>query len=337
MKKSLAVLIVFALFVSVFAALSAQTVLNVKAQAASDISILSYRWYVVPSSSSTLAEYIGDVVAVGEVQNTGSTAIGDVVLIGSAYASNGTDLCDVSIPIQGITQIGPQEKVPFYMDFSPENSATQDQSWVSNVTSVNVSVATISNVSQTHYSGLTIPSSTLSGAVVNDTYTLTGLVENTGTQTRGNTWVVATFYNSTGQVLEMGYTNFLTTSLSPGSTVSFSISPVDNTAELSSAISNYSVIVESEAPTTTAATSTPTQTTTQPTYAGSTGPTATPIASSINTTYILVGVVAVLVVVLVAMLLLRSRRKTTISHRRLRRHLHNNPFFFPKTQQTRLQ
>ena len=43
---------------------------RVKAQT-SEAQVLSYSWYVAPADTNQ-AEYVGDLVAVGEVQNVGS-------------------------------------------------------------------------------------------------------------------------------------------------------------------------------------------------------------------------------------------------------------------------
>ena len=54
----------------------------------SDAKILSYSWYVAPATS-TQAQYIGDLIVVGEVQNVGTNTLGSVIVAGSAYNSTG--------------------------------------------------------------------------------------------------------------------------------------------------------------------------------------------------------------------------------------------------------
>ena len=96
------------------------------------------------------------MVAVGEVQNTGSTTVGLVWVAGQAYDANGTILASTEVPAMA-TSLTPNQKAPFYLDFAPEDSFTQDQSWIANVTTVAVSVAAINNASDTstQYTGLT--------------------------------------------------------------------------------------------------------------------------------------------------------------------------------------
>ena len=62
---------------------------------------------------------------------------------------------------------------------------------------------------QTMYSGLTIPTASTSAIDSSGTYTVTGTVENTGDQTTGYVWVVATFYNASGTVVGLNYTDYL--------------------------------------------------------------------------------------------------------------------------------
>ena len=68
MKKIITAVILVALILAAFNALSAP---RVKAQT-SEAKVLSYTWYAAPADT-TLAEYVGDLVAVGEIQNVGST------------------------------------------------------------------------------------------------------------------------------------------------------------------------------------------------------------------------------------------------------------------------
>ena len=84
MKKIITAVILAVLILAAFNMLSAP---SVKAQT-SEAKILSYSWYVAPADT-VLAEYIGDLVAVGEVQNVGSNIIGYVVVTGVAYNSTG--------------------------------------------------------------------------------------------------------------------------------------------------------------------------------------------------------------------------------------------------------
>ena len=139
------------------------------------------------------------MVAVGEVQNVGSNVIGYVNINGTAYNSTGYNVCYAGAMAFGNDML-PGQKVPFYLDFTPENSVTGDQSWVPSVTNVTISVGYPSETNATQYSGLMIPPASIVAADIDGTYTVTGSVQNTGDQTTGYVTVVATFYNSTGGV-----------------------------------------------------------------------------------------------------------------------------------------
>ena len=84
MKKIITAVIVVVLILAAFNILSAP---RVKAQT-SECKVLSYSWYVAPADT-TQAEYIGDLIAVGEVQNVGSNVLGYVIVNGLAYNSSG--------------------------------------------------------------------------------------------------------------------------------------------------------------------------------------------------------------------------------------------------------
>ena len=152
-----------------------------------------------------MAENAGDLVAVGEIQNAGSSTLGIVTVAGYAYNSSQAllDSGNANIPINHLL---PNQKAPIYIDFLPENSVTNvtsDSSWIPSVTNVTVVVAYAADATTMQYSGLT-PTSSSSDST--GTFTVTGTVKNTGTQTAGGVWVDATFYNASGTVVAMNYT-----------------------------------------------------------------------------------------------------------------------------------
>ena len=210
----------------------------------------------------------------------------------------------------------PGQKAPFYLDFNPANSATGDQSWVPSVANVTVSVADAVDTTDTLYSGFTIPSGTVSAHLDSSgTYTVTGNVQNSGNQAVGNFWVVTTFYNASGTVIGLNYTNNLSTSLAPGNSVSFTATPADNTAQLSSEIANYSLLVQS-LPATSSTTSTPTPIPSASSTQPSTSPTGTQPTQSKSTSLlsgtidaIAAGVVVAVIVIIALLLLIRNRHK----------------------------
>ena len=302
LKKTLAFAILVVLALASFNFL---TLPHVNAQT-SEAQVLSYSWYTAPSTTTT-AEYINDLIAVGEVQNTGSNTIGAVWVIGQAYDSNGTLLASAEGRSM-VTNLAPNQKAPFYLDFTPENSVTQDQSWVPNVTSVTVSVATITNATDTQYAGLT--TSNLNGANNGGTYTVDGRIQNTGTQSVGDVAVVSTFYNANGTVVALGFSD-LGVALAPGESTTFAMTPWDDTGTLSSEIASYSILVQST-PITPAATPEPTATpTTQPTSSpsGTSNPTQNPGSTETIATYVLVIVVVGAVVAVVAVFLFLRRQE----------------------------
>lgn len=283
---------------------------SVKADS-SQVKVLSYNWYVAPSHTS-LAVYIGDLVAVGEVQNVGSTVISYVYVKGVAYNSSGGVLNFKEHKVFG-NNLLPGQKAPFYIDFTPENSVTEDLSWISSVSNVTVSVSYVSDTSEAQYSGLTIPTeSVMSYIDSTGAFTVIGTVQNMGNEAIGDVWVCTTFYDVSGGVVGLNFTNFLTNSIMPGGSAMFIATPTDNTAQLSSKIANYSLLVQSQP----LATSPPSPSTSPSPKASSTQNSSTnPAPSSVSVPswliYAMAGVIVVLVIVVASLLLLRMRHKRT--------------------------
>lgn len=301
MKKILAFVILVVLALASFNVLSLP---NVRAQT-NEAQVLSYSWYIAPSTTTT-AEYINDLIAIGEVQNTGSTTIGAIWVTGQAYDSNGTVLASTEAQAMA-TNLVPNQKAPFYLDFTPEESVTQDQSWVPNVTSVTVSVATITNASDssTQYTGLTTSNLNMDNNGGN--YTVSGIIQNTGDQSVEDVALASTFYNSNGTVIAVSFTD-LGATLVPRQPTTFEVTPWDNTATLSSEIENYTILIQSIPVT---PTTTPEQTT-QPTSSpsGSPNPTQNPGIMTSIPTYAIVIVVIAVVAIIAGLMLLRRRGKS---------------------------
>ena len=129
------------------------------------------------------------------------------------------------------------------MDFTPEFSVTQDQSWVSNVTTVTVSVASITKASNSsaQYTGLTIFNDI--GVNNGGNYTVSGIIVDSGDQSVADVALTTTFYSSNGTVVGLSLTD-LGTAMTPGQAIPFAISPWDNTATLSNEIANYTILVQ---------------------------------------------------------------------------------------------
>jgi hypothetical protein len=294
LKKTIVVVILAALTLAAFSMLPAP---NVRA-AASEAQVLSYSWYVAPSGTLMAAE-AGDLIVVGEVQNIGSNVIGNVTVEGTALSSTGQTLATTSVQAF-VYHMLPGQKAPFYLDFTAQSSTSQDLSWVSSVSTITVSVSSVDDTYERQYTGLTIPNPGGNTSYIdsNGTYTVYGTFVNTGNQAAVDPWVVATFYNASGTVIGLNYTEYLISSLPPGDPVRFFATPADNTALLSSEIASYSLQIDSLTMT----------------NSTSSSPTSSPTASSSTSTAQLptlpiVVVVVVVVVVIAALMLLRKRQK----------------------------
>ena len=309
------ILVALALVVLVLTQITLLSAPNVKADA-SEAKILSYSWYIAPSNS-VRAQYVGDLIVVGEVENVGSNTLGYVVVEGFAYNSSGALLASTDTQAF-VPNMGPGQKSPFYLDLTPDNNVTQDQNWMPSATNVTLVVVYANDVAaQTQYSGLVIPAGGASASLDSTgTYTVTGTVQNTGNQATGHVWVLSTFYNASGTVVSLNYTDYISNSLSPGATATFVATPIDNTAQLSSSIANYSLLILSDT-VTTSETPTPTPTTPPTTTQPSSSPSSssqptqsplTPISSGLLIDAAIVAVIIV-VVILAALLLLRRHQK----------------------------
>jgi hypothetical protein len=303
MKKIFAAIFLVVLVLGSFSILSMS---HVRAQSG-QAEVLSYRWYVA-DSNTVLAQYIDDLMVVGEVQNTGSSPLQSVWVVANAYASNGT-LLDTSQNSALGVDLGPGQKAPFYIDFDPDYSTMQtDQSWVPSVVNVTAQVYSTPATNQTQYSGLTI--SDVTGDNSSGVYTVSGTIQDTGSQGVSDMLVIGTFYNAAGSVVTLNYTD-LGEGVNPGGSVFFSMTPADLQGNLGSTITNYSVLINS-IPVTATATPTPVQTT-NPTSTPNSSTNTTQASGSVPlTTYgIVVAIVVVIVVAVLAVLILSRKRTKT--------------------------
>jgi hypothetical protein len=283
-----------------------------------NVTVLSYSYYMNPYSSDYL-------IVVGEAQNIGSNVIDYISVTGTFYAPDGTIFMSNYVKAF-ITQILPQQKTPFYIAFSPANIVA-GTNWTSqDATNFTITVNYANPTETRQYQDLTVISDS-SGTDSDGYYMVTGVVKNTGSQTTNKTWVVATFYNSTGSVIGIGQEGgvYVTPAvIPPGGTASFTIYPQDYEA-VAANIASYSLIIQTSL-TAPSATPTPTPSPSQsasptPTPASS-SPSPTPTASGTGTaipdTYIYVAVVAVVIVVVGAVALVlrkRASKRTAISQK----------------------
>jgi len=284
------------------------------------VKVVSYSWYV---------DSIGYFIVVGEVQNVGPNTIESVILSGTVYTMDGEAQASSNTVVY-VHYLIPQQKAPFYMEFSPQNSKTGDLSWVSlGVKRVDFTVNLADTTSSYQYPDLTVVSS--SGGVDGEgVYWVSGTVKNSGTQTATNIRVIGTFYNASGTVVALGYTDVLTpTSLTPSNTASFKLGAFDvNQTEVPSIkkISNYRLLIQAEGPILSGTSPTPPPSSPQSSPSSSPPSTPTPLDSNPSPTEssgsenpnvlapeAIYAIVVVIVVILIlglagALLMLRTRK-----------------------------
>jgi len=214
-----------------------------------NIKIVSYSYYT---------DSFGDLHVVGQVQNDGPNVVNPVILTGSIYSPGGVDQADSYTQVW-VAYLAPQQEAPFYMPF-PQPSNSPDGTWYSlinagDISNVDVSVVQANATSSYQYPDLKITSSSatiISSGNYSGAYMVNGVIQNTGSQTATNITVVGAFYNSTGTVVGVGYTNYLTpATLAPSGTLSFQIAALDlNQSQVPSnlKITNYALLVQTELP-----------------------------------------------------------------------------------------
>jgi hypothetical protein len=208
-----------------------------------DIRVTNYSYYVGPS---------GILEVTGEIQNVGANTIDAVILRGSIFNENGFDISDSSSRAW-VAYILPQQKAPFIMEFAPP----QDNNiWEpGDIARVQLTTSQANATNKYQYPDLKIISSTPSIGVSGDyngAYSVFGEIENTGGQTASNITVVGEFFNSTGSVVGVGYTTYLTpTGLAPSKKAQFQIYALDLNQSIVPSylkISSYSLLVQTQSP-----------------------------------------------------------------------------------------
>jgi hypothetical protein len=208
-----------------------------------NIKVLSYSWYV---------DSIGIFDVVGEVQNVGPNTIESVVLGGTVYTTDGVEQGLSNPTYVYVNCLIPQQKASFYMEFPTRQTSTGDLSWLSiGVDHIDFTVLAANVTNNYRYPDVIVKSS--SGAPDGEgVYWVSGTVQNSGSQTATNIRVIGTFYNASGIVVGVGYTDYLTpSSLSPSSVASFKVGAFDyNQSEVPSKqkIASYSLLVQVEKP-----------------------------------------------------------------------------------------
>ena len=217
-----------------------------------NVKIVSYSYYI------DMAGYL-DVV--GEVQNTGTNTVTSVILTGQVLSSDGTDQADsytqIGIENNPVIYLTPGQEAPFYMGFyQPSNP--QGASWFSiDISKINLAVAQVNVTASYSYSNFTITSNTHTIGTQKigtnsdfGVYWVNCNVKNIGTQTAQNITVFGTFYNSTGTVIAVGYSNQVAT-IDPSQTASFKLGAFDQNQTIvpsSEKIDHYILLVNALTP-----------------------------------------------------------------------------------------
>ena len=274
--------------------LSLAVIPNVHSQP-ENIKVVNYSWYI---------DSLGFFVVVGEIQNTGSNTVQQVGISGTVYSVDGAALSD-SYTQAYVKYLVPQQKAVFYMEFSPTNDAT-GETWIYlAIDHVDFTVIEANETSSYQYPDLTVKTSSAAiGSSQNDqgVYWVSGTVQNTGNQTAKNIRVIGSFYNASGTVIAMGYTDPITI-LNPSQTASFKVGAFDlNQSAVPSdlKIASYSLLIQTEEPIlsgTPPPASTTNQTDTSPSSTEPSGTNPTNSDSTPWSTYAIVAVVVVFAVV----------------------------------------
>jgi len=235
MKKIIVSMIVLASLISLFSTFTP----NVFSQP-ENVEVVSYSWYDMDNSPR--------FVIVGEVQNVGPNIIEFIGLRGVVYTKDG-QFQAVTYRAAYSEQIHPQQKAPFQMYVYAETSEAGNLDWISiGVDRVDFLVLEANATDDYQYPDLEIISETHYTSS-SGLYTITGNLRNTGDQAAGKLWVVATFYNASGNVIAAGFSDYLDPgSLPPGQTTSFTVTPFDAPTDLSSQITDYALVIQTQGP-----------------------------------------------------------------------------------------
>ncbi len=296
-------------------ALSASTlVLMPPAKSQTDsIKVLSYSYYV---------DYMGFLDVVGEIQNVGTSTIANVTIAGDLTTTDGVGSSSGCPAL--VNDLLPQQKAPFYMEFSPEN--TIYGAWYGvTIQSVNFYIYQADPTSNYLYPDVAIVSQQ-SSVAADGSYTVTGTVKNTGSQSATDVRVVATFYNSQQEVVAIGYTDPLTPNpIAPQHSATYTVGAFDrnqSSVPANQTIASYALMVQVRSP---ELQGTPPAVTPSPTPGPTTLQTATPsstqsgsssnddLGSGFNSGILIGGIVAVVIVVAVLGLSMFRKRKTSSS------------------------
>ena len=278
-----------------------------------NIKVVKYGWYI---------DSYGLLDVVGLVQNVGPNTISAVALAGSVVGPNDVDIADSGAPVW-VSYLLPNQEAPFYMEFyAPQSSsAGSSTTWyeiaqAGAIHSIAFRVSSANATTSYQYQGLKITSQKGSIGTTGGykgAYVVNGVIKNTGDQPATNLTVVGAFFNSTGSVVGVGYTDYLTpTVLGPGSTATFQIAAFDlNQSLVGTAlqIKSFQLLVQTKEPILQGTTPI-----VSPQETGTTGPTDSPSSSSsshakANLSILLPIIVAIVIAVIILVALVAVVRQ----------------------------
>jgi len=270
-----------------------------------DIKVLSYSHYI---------DALGILDIVGEIQNVGTSTIERAVLTAVVYGSDGSMQGSVT-GYAWLSYMAPQQKSPFLLEIV---KPIDEEYWqLTEISKVEISVKEAKETKSYLYSDFKI---TVSSAGVSPSgddrgaYWVNGFVQNVGSQTATKLAVAAVFYNSSGCVVAIGRTDYLTDSITPSGTVMFKIGAFDTmqfNEHESRIIDSYALfaeavspLIDGNAPTVTA-----------PVTGTSTGTQNAAISNSSNQSpnRIIIYIIIITAVAVVVVVFLLTSRKSTPS------------------------
>ena len=270
------------------------------------VKVLNYSYYI---------DMLGNFVIVGEVQNIGTRVLNYTEVAGRVTGSDGTQ-AEWDNRVLGYYLL-PGQKAPFYLQFSSQSTAYG--SWYGmDIQNVELVPYKAPETTTYQYQDVIVKTHQGSSNSVGE-YWVDGELENIGTQNAGGITIVATYYNSSGAPIALGYSSRIST-LSPNEIRAFKVGAFDlNQTEVPSdkKIYGYSLLVQVEtplqedgnAPTVSSA------------PVGTSVPDddlATPLDTSnnnLNTTNIVAIFVVIIVVVAVLLLISKRRNKAVASQK----------------------
>jgi hypothetical protein len=208
-----------------------------------DIKVLNYSHYI---------DALDILDIVGEVQNVGTATIGKAVLTAVVYDSAGTIQGNVSGYVY-LSYMAPQQKSPFLLEI--KCPIDYDAWYLVEVSKVELSVREANETSKHLYSDFEITVRSAGVSTSGDdagTYWIEGFVQNIGSQTASKLAVAAIYYNSYGDIVAVGHTDYLVPhDVNPSGVVTFKVGAYDTIQfdePENRLITSYALFVEAAAP-----------------------------------------------------------------------------------------